>query len=70
MHANNKIKIMHWNAQGISTKNAQVELAKFCNDNEIDLILLNETFLNNSHSFKIPGFEIYININNILSIVF
>ena len=52
---------MHWNAQGITTRSAIDELTIFVNENKIDIVLLNETFLKTQHKFKIPGYTIYRN---------
>lgn len=63
MHYNstivNDIHVMHWNCQGITTYSAITQLELFVRDKNIDIILLNETFLKPQHKFKINGFKIY-----------
>lgn len=50
---------MHWNCQGITTNSAINQLENFIRQKQIDIILLNETFLNPCHKFKIGGYKIY-----------
>lgn len=63
MHYNsqstNDIHVMHWNCQGITTYSAIAQLELFVREKNIDVILLNETFLKPTHKFKINGFKIY-----------
>ena len=44
---------MLWNCQGIRPKRKEPEL--YLDENVIDVIALNETFLSKMHNFKIPG---------------
>lgn len=55
----NKIHVMHWNCQGITTNSAIAQIENFVRQNQIDIILLNETFLKPYHKFKIGGYTIY-----------
>lgn len=55
----NDIHVMHYNCQGITTYSAIKQLELFARDKNIDLILLNETFLKPKHKFNINGFKIY-----------
>ena len=47
--------ILFWNCQGIRSKRKELEL--YLKENVIDIIALNETFLNKKHNFKIPGYD-------------
>ena len=46
---------MFWNCQGIRSKRKELEL--YLNENSIDVIALNETFLNKKITFKIHGYD-------------
>lgn len=59
MPVSKSLKILHWNAQGITTSTARSEFMLFIENQKIDIFLLNETYLNDHHTFKIPGFIIY-----------
>ncbi|GJQ88772.1 hypothetical protein Trydic_g5791 [Trypoxylus dichotomus] len=48
---------MFWNAQGIAKKKNEVRA--FITDNEINVALLSEAFLNASHTFNIPNYTTY-----------
>ena len=47
--------ILFWNCQGIRPKRKDLEL--YPEENVVDVIALNETFLSKSHNFKIPGYD-------------
>ena len=47
--------ILFWNCQGIRPKRKELEL--YLKESVIDVIALNETFLNKQHNFKIPGYD-------------
>ena len=49
------LNIMFWNCQGIRPKRKELEL--YLTENSIDIIALNETFLNKKYSFKVPGYD-------------
>ena len=49
------LNIVFWNCQGIRSKRKELEL--YLKENTIDIISLNETFLNKKHNFKIPGYD-------------
>ena len=46
---------MFWNCQGISPKRKELEL--YLTENSIDIIALNETFLNKKYTFKVPCYD-------------
>ena len=46
---------MFWNCQGIRPKCKELEL--YLTENSIDIIALNETFLNKKYTFKVPGYD-------------
>lgn len=54
-----ELHILSWNANGISNK--KIELEELIHDNNIDIFLLQETFLKPSHSFSIANYKIYRN---------
>ena len=49
------LNIMFWNCQGIRSKRKEQEL--YLKENSIDIIALNETFLNKKITFKIQGYD-------------
>ena len=49
------LNITFWNCQGIRSKRKQLEL--YLNENSINIIALNETFLNKKVNFKIQGYD-------------
>ena len=49
------LNITFWNCQGITSKRKELEL--YLNENSIDIIALNETFLNKKVNFKIQGYD-------------
>uniref|UniRef100_A0A034VFD2 Putative RNA-directed DNA polymerase from transposon X-element n=1 Tax=Bactrocera dorsalis TaxID=27457 RepID=A0A034VFD2_BACDO len=51
------LKIVLWNANGIPRH--KLELAKFLNDKEIDIMLLAETHLTNKYNFNVSGYTFY-----------
>ena len=53
------LKILFWNCQGIRPKRKELEL--YIKENEIDIVALNETFLNKKLTFKIPGYDTFRN---------
>lgn len=57
----NSIKILIWNCRGVARR--RLELLQFVNEHKIDILLLNETHLNNS-SFKLPNFHAYFTNNH------
>ena len=50
---------MFWNCQGIRSKRKELEL--YLKENSIDIITLNETFLNKKITFKIQGYNTILN---------
>ena len=46
---------MFWICQGIRPKRKELEL--YLTENSIDIIALNETFLNKKYTFKVPGYD-------------
>ena len=49
------LNITFWNCQGIRSKRKELEL--YLNENAIDIIALNETFINKKVNFKIQGYD-------------
>ena len=49
------LNITFWNCQGIRSKCKELEL--YLNENTIEIIALNETFLNKKVNFKIQGYD-------------
>ena len=49
------LNIMFWNCQGIRSKRKELEL--YLKENSIDIIALNEMFLDKKITFKIQGFD-------------
>ena len=49
------LNITFWNCQGVRSKLKELEL--YLNENSIDIIALNETFLTKKVNFKIPGYD-------------
>ena len=49
------LNIMFWNCQGIRPKRKELEF--YLTENSIDIIALNETFLNKKYTFKVPGYD-------------
>ena len=49
------LNITFWNWQGVRSKRKKLEL--YLNENSIDIIALNETFLNKKVNFKIQGYD-------------
>lgn len=61
MNAINELKIMFWNAQGITTLSKQLQLEFFIEREKIDILLLAETFLTPNHSFQLKNYTIHRN---------
>ena len=53
------INIVFWNCQGLTPK--RKELQNYLPENQIDILALNETFLEPKFKFHIPGDDIYKN---------
>lgn len=53
----NKQKIIAWNANGLYQHS--LELRRFLNDNEIEIALISETHLTNTHFLRFQGYTIY-----------
>ena len=49
------LNITFWNCQGVRSKRKELEL--YLNENSIDIIALNETFLNKKVNFNIQGYD-------------
>ncbi len=49
--------MMHWNARSINSVNKQIELIHEINNNDLDIVLLNETWLKEKDSLKIKNFN-------------
>lgn len=61
MPTNNQLHILHWNAQGISNVSKIRELQLLLQSKEIDIVLLNETFLNSNSRFYLQNYVIVRN---------
>lgn len=61
MPAPRRFRIMFWNAQGITNLTKRIQLEQLIIDQQIDIILLAETFLKQIHDFKISNFTVYRN---------
>ena len=53
------MNIVFWNCQGLRPK--QKELHNYMLENQIDILALNETFLEPKLKFHLPGYDIYKN---------
>lgn len=56
-----RLFVMHWNAQGITTPSSILQLEHLLHTKHIDVVLINKTFLNSTHKIKIQNFKIYRN---------
>jgi len=61
MHSNKQLRILYWNAQGITNISTAKQLELLLFHENIDIVILNETFLKNHHKFFLAGFIIYRN---------
>src|ERR1700709_27251 len=60
MHPNKKaLKIMQWNAQGITTLATRTELQNFIEKHHIDVVFLCETLLKPNHKFYLNNYTTY-----------
>lgn len=59
MHTNKQLKILQWNAQGITNISTLKQLELFLHQKQIDVIMLNETFLKDYHKFHLSGYKIH-----------
>lgn len=55
----NNLNVMHWNAQGITNPTLIYQLEHMLNQKQVDIIFINETFLNQKHKFKMSNYKIY-----------
>src|SRR5579871_3130516 len=57
----NKLKIMHWNAEGVNSKggNKKMELEKTLNEEQVTICCLHETHLNKDIDFNIRGYQCF-----------
>lgn len=53
------LKIMQWNAQGITKNSSKSELQNFIDQHRIEVIFLSETLLKPNHRFYLNNFAIY-----------
>ena len=54
------MNIVFWNCQGLRPK--RKELQNYLLENQIDILPLNETFLEPKFKFHLPGYDIYKNV--------
>lgn len=55
------MRILHWNAQGISNISTAKQLELLLHHHNIDVVMLNETFLKDQHKFHLNGYRIHRN---------
>lgn len=55
--SNNKLSIICWNARSIINKSAELE--RLVINNNIDIVVLQETWLKSKHRFRLKGFNCY-----------
>lgn len=55
------LHVMHWNCQGITNFSHSCQLNLFLKEHNIDILLLNETFLKSYHNFKLSDYTVYRN---------
>lgn len=55
----NTLNICQFNANSVIQK--KVQLSQFLHENNVDIMLVSETFLKSRHSFYIPNYDIYRN---------
>ena len=53
------MSIVFWNCQGLRPK--RKELQNYLPENQIDILALNEMFLEPKFKFHLPGYDIYKN---------
>lgn len=53
------LKLVYWNARGILNK--KYELQQFLAEEDVDIMIIGETWLNNNHEFRIPNYKMYRN---------
>ena len=51
------LNIFFWNWHQIGIRSKRKELELYIKENEIDVVALNETFLNKKLDFKVPGYD-------------
>lgn len=61
MYFDRQIRILHWNAQGISNISSAKQLDIFLKQEHIDIAMLNKTFLKNHHKLHLDGYKIHRN---------
>ena len=59
MDSNEKLKIMQWNAQGITTHSSIQQLQLFLDQEGIHIAFLVETFLKSHHKIFLSGYKVY-----------
>lgn len=59
MHSNKKLRITHWNAQGITTISSATQLQLFLDQEKSDIAMLN--LLKKLHKFYLNGYRIHRN---------
>lgn len=61
MHLSKPLKILHWNAQGITNLSTAKQLELLLHQHNIDIVMLNETFCKAHHKLYLNGYTIYRN---------
>lgn len=57
----NSLKLLQWNAQGVTTQSTITQLEHLIVSHNIDVIFLQETFLNTKHKFSLKNYQTYRN---------
>lgn len=59
MHSNKQLRILHWNAEGISNLSTAKQLELLLFQENIDVVMLNETLLKDHHKLYLKGYVIH-----------
>lgn len=54
-----QLKLLQWNAQGATTQSTITQIDHRINKENIDIVFIVETFLNETHEFKLTNFVVY-----------
>lgn len=69
-YQNNKVlRIIQWNAQGITNLSTIKQFRDFLYSKKIDIALISETFLKINHKFYIDGYKVYRNDREMVMVV-
>lgn len=59
MQLNKLLRILHWNAQGITNISGAKPLELLLHQTKIDIVMLNESYLKDHHKLHLNGFKIH-----------